>query len=108
MVGNIFIEPENEIDVSGTTTIDCRTARSFYFALSALTTITITNVIPGVETKLYIAATGGGGGTTNVTIQGGTNATMTPSTSQTFTISNQYTKQYSIMGIGGNGFVVGY
>ncbi len=108
MVGNIYIEPANEIDTSGTTTIDCRTARAFYFSLSGATTLTITNVIPGVETKLYVAAAGAGGGTTNFTIQGGTNATMTPSTSQTFTISNQFTKHYSIMGIGGNGFVVGY
>jgi len=111
MVGNIYIEPANEIDTSGTTTIDCRTARAFHFNLSSTSaTITLTNVIPGVETKLYVTASVSGSNTT-LTLQGGTNATMTPTTSQTFTILPQTTKHYSIMGIGGagnNSFVVGY
>lgn len=109
MVGNIFIEPENEIDVSGTTTIDCRTARAFHITLASGTpTITITNVIPGVETKLYLTNNVAGSGQ-SVTIQGGTNAVMTPATSQTINFTGT-TKRYSIMGIGGagnNSFVLG-
>lgn len=114
MVGNIFIEPANEIDTSitGTATIDCRTARAFYINLpGSVITLTITNVIPGVETKLYVTSNVPNGSTQNFTIQGGTNATMAPTSSQTFTISGQFTKHYSIMGIGGasnNSFVVGY
>jgi hypothetical protein len=112
MVGNIFIEPANEFDTSGTTTIDCRTARAFYINLGGgATTLTITNVIPGVETKLYVTSNVPNGNTQTVTIQGGTNATMTPTTSQTFSIAGQFTKHYSIMGLGGagnNSFVVGY
>jgi plastocyanin len=109
MVGNIFIEPANEIDTSNATTIDCRTARAFHIVLASGTpTITITNVIPGVETKLYV--TNNVAGTTqSVTFQGGTNAVMTPTTTQTFSFTGN-TRHYSIMGVGGgsnNSFVVG-
>jgi plastocyanin len=109
MVGNIFIEPENEIDVSSATTIDCRTARAFHIVLASGTpTITITNVIPGVETKLYVT-NNVAGATQSVTFQGGTNAVMTPTTTQTFSFTGN-TRHYSIMGVGGgsnNSFVVG-
>ena len=109
MVGNIFIEPENEINVTGSTTIDCRTAKTFHITLATGTpTITITNVIPGVETKLYLT-NNVAGATQSVIIQGGTNALMTPTTTQTFSFTGN-TKHYSIMGIGGagnNSFVVG-
>jgi plastocyanin len=110
MVGNIFIEPANEIDTSGSLTIDCRTARAFYISTANLTTnVTITNVIPGVETKLYISATTSGA-PTSIVFQGGTNATQVPTTTQTLQIPAQTTRHFSIMGTGGagnNSFVVG-
>jgi plastocyanin len=110
MVGNIFIEPANEIDTSGSLTIDCRTARAFYINTSNTpTTVTITNVIPGVETKLYISTTLSGV-PTSIVFQGGTNATQVPTTTQTLQIPAQTTRHFSIMGTGGvgnNSFVVG-
>jgi plastocyanin len=108
MVGNIFIEPANEFDTSQSSTIDCRTARTFYYTNNGTITITITNIIPGVETPIYIYNSGGGA--INVTLQSGTNAALVNSSSTTVTIPGSTTKRISLFGIGGvnnNSFVVG-
>jgi len=107
MVGNIFIEPANEIDTSGSLTIDCRTAKTFYYAVTGPATITVTNVIPGVETPIYVY--NNTGGIANVTLQGGTNAVIVGS-QNVFSITAGIIKRLTILGIGGagnNSFVVG-
>ena len=108
MVGNIFIEPANEFDTGQSSIIDCRTARTFYYTNSGPITITITNIIPGVETPIYIYNSGGGA--INVTLQSGTNAALVSGSSTTVSVAGSTTKRISLFGIGGtnnNTFVVG-
>jgi plastocyanin len=108
MTGNIFIEPANEIDTTGPSIIDCRTARTFYYSISGGTTITITNIIPGVETQIYIYNSTGGA--VNALLQGGTNAALVSGVSTTVSIAGSTTKRISLVGVGGannNSFVVG-